>query len=427
MNGRRTAQPATGPLRGEARVPGDKSIAHRAVLFNALGRGNARVVGLPDGGDVGSTIHAVRSLGCRVVRENDALRIEGRAMALAAPPGPIDCGNSGTTMRLLMGVLSGQGFAAELVGDSSLSRRPMERVAGPLRTMGARVETTAGHAPVRMAGGKLVAAEHRLAVASAQVKSALLLAGLQAEGRTKVVEPAASRDHTERMLAAMGVTLEHRGETVSIVGPAVPRSTDLEVCGDSSSAAFLVVAATLVPGSDLRVRDVCLNPTRVGFVQVLRRMGARIELDVRREVAGEPVGDIHVRASELRGVGIAEADVPATIDELPVVAVAAAVARGTTEVRGAAELRVKESDRIETTVRMLRALGGRAEATSDGMVIEGGTLGGGACVETAGDHRLVMAAAVAALVCRRPVEIGQPEAASVSFPAFFEALAELMR
>jgi 3-phosphoshikimate 1-carboxyvinyltransferase len=207
----------------------------------------------------------------------------------------------------------------------------------------------------------------------------------------------------------------------------VPRAIDLEVCGDPSSAAFLVVAATLVPASDVRVRNVGLNPTRVGFVQVLRRMGARIDLDVRGEIAGEPVGDIHVRAAELRGVGISETDVPGTIDELPVLAVAAAVARGTTEIRGASELRVKESDRIETTVRMLRALGGRAEATSDGMVIEGGRLGGGASVETAGDHRIVMAAAVAALVCQRSIEIGQPEAARVSFPAFFDALAELAR
>jgi 3-phosphoshikimate 1-carboxyvinyltransferase len=360
-------------------------------------------------------------------REGDAMRIEGRAMALAAPPGPIDCGNSGTTMRLLMGILAGQSFAVQLFGDSSLSRRPMERVAGPLRLMGARVETTDGHAPVTVTGGGLAGTEHRLAVASAQVKSALLLAGVQADGRTTVIEPATSRDHTERMLGAMGVPLERHGEAISVLGPTVPRAIDLEVCGDPSSAAFLVVAATLVPASDVRVRNVGLNPTRVGFVQVLRRMGARIDLDVRGEIAGEPVGDIHVRAAELRGVGISETDVPGTIDELPVLAVAAAVARGTTEIRGASELRVKESDRIETTVRMLRALGGRAEATSDGMVIEGGRFGGGASVETAGDHRIVMAAAVAALVCQRSIEIGQPEAARVSFPAFFDALAELAR
>ncbi len=427
MTSARKMAPADRPLRGEARVPGDKSVAHRAVLFNALAEGRARIEGLPDGGDVRSTIAAVRALGCQLRVQGRQLLLEGRAMSLAQPQDPIDCGNSGTTLRLLMGVLAGQRFSARLVGDGSLSTRPMERVAGPLRTMGARVETTDGHAPVTVGGAPLAAGLHRLAVASAQVKSALLLAGLQAHGRTTVVEPAPSRDHTERMLGAMGIAVEREGAAVSVKGPAVPHAVDLKICGDASSAAFLVVAATLVPGSEIHVRNVCLNPTRTGYVNILQRMGASIVVESAGEIAGEPVGDIRVKATELRAVEIDEAEVPGAIDELPVLAVAAATAAGTTVIRGAQELRVKESDRIATMVALLRALGGRVEATPDGMVIEGGSLRGGAVVETAGDHRVVMAAAVAALVCREGVEIREPDAASVSFPEFFATLERMTR
>jgi 3-phosphoshikimate 1-carboxyvinyltransferase len=405
------------------RVPGDKSIAHRAVLFNAAARGHARIRGLPDGGDVRSSLAAVRALGCSVREEPAALVIEGRALRFVAPAHPIDCGNSGTTMRLLAGLLAGAGVEATLDGDMSLRRRPMERVAKPLRAMGAAVETTDGRAPVRVHPAVLRAASISLDVASAQLKSAVLLAALSAVGRTDVSEPALSRDHTERMLESMGVEIARSGTSVALAGPVVPRAVDVVVCGDASSAAFFAVAAAVVRGSDLVVEDVCLNPTRIGFVDVLRRMGASVELRVTEDRAGEPVGMLRARGSaELRGVEIGAQEIPGCIDELPVLAVAAAFAKGATVIRGASELRVKESDRIASVAAMLRALGAVVEEAPDGMRIEGCALRGGARIKTHGDHRLVMAAAVAALACREPVEIEEPEAAAVSFSNFFDCM-----
>jgi 3-phosphoshikimate 1-carboxyvinyltransferase len=424
----RKVAPARGPLRGSARVPGDKSIAHRAVLLNAVARGTARVRGLPDGADVRSSISAVRMLGCSVDDDGDALRIFGRAGHFEAPRANIDCGNSGTTMRLLAGLLAGGGIEAVLDGDVSLRRRPMARVAKPLREMGAHVETTGeGRAPIRIHPAELRGTRIDLEIASAQVKSAVLLAGLAAAGETAVREPLPSRDHTERMLASMGIAVRRVGTTVSLDGPTLARCVDVDVCGDASSAAFFAVAAALVAGSDVSIREVCLNPTRIGFVAVLKRMGADVEVQIEGQRAGEPIGTLRARGSRLRATDITPEEIPGTIDELPVLAVAAALAEGTTIVRGAAELRFKESDRIATVTAMIAALGGRARATDDGMEIEGNAhLRGGARVATAGDHRLVMAAAVAALACREPVEIDQPESAAVSFPAFFPTLETLL-
>jgi len=427
--------PATGPLVGTVRVPGDKSIGHRAVLFNAAARGRARVRGLPDGEDVASTISAMQALGARMERAGDALLIEGTAMRMKAPSGSIDCGNSGTTMRLLAGLLAGQGFEATLVGDASLSRRPMERVAAPLRALGARIETTDGHAPVRVHPAALVAGRCELAVSSAQLKSAVLLAGMQAAGRTSVREPELSRDHTERMLGAMGVTIARDGTTVSVDGNAVPEAIDVEVCGDASSAAFFAVAASIVPGSDVAVEDVCLNPTRTGYLAVLQRMGADVTVRSYGERAGEPVGALRVRGAGLRGTDVAAAEVPATIDEIPILAVAAAAAAGPTTIRGAGELRVKESDRLAVMTTVLRALGAAVEELPDGLVIEGGGFSLPAAaradvpvrIDGAGDHRVVMAAAVAALACGRVVQIDGARAASVSYPGFFATLEGLRR
>jgi 3-phosphoshikimate 1-carboxyvinyltransferase len=423
----RTVEPARRALRGTVRVPGDKSIAHRAVMLNAAAKGTALVRGVPDGGDVRSTIGAMRALGATLEHDGDVLRIDGCALGFASPARPIDCGNSGTTIRLLTGLLAGVGIEAALDGDASLRRRPMERVAKPLRALGARVDTTDGRAPVRIHPAKLTGTHVDLEVASAQVKSCVLFAGLSAAGPTEVREPAPSRDHSERMLAAMGVRVVHGDTGIAVHGPVVPRAVDVAICGDASSAAFFAVAAALVDGSDVTIEHICLNPTRTGFVDVLRRMGADVHTEQTAIVAGESVGTLRVRGSRLRAVDIGAGEVPATIDELPVLAVAAAFAAGTSTISGASELRVKESDRIATVSAMLAALGAKVEAKPDGLVIEGTDVRGGARVATGGDHRLVMSAAVAALACREPVEIEEPEAAAVSFPGFFATLASVGR
>jgi len=413
-------------------VPGDKSIAHRAVLFNAAAQGKAVVRGLPDGADVASTIRAVESLGSRVVRASTGdVTVEGCDFRFRAPAAAIDCGNSGTTMRLLMGLLAGQSFSAVLDGDESLRRRPMERVANPLRRMGASITTTDGRAPVTVSGGGLRGVAHRLEVASAQVKSALLLAGLQASGATEVHEPSATRDHSERMLRAMGVVLEWEPGVVRLAGPCRLRAIDVDVCGDASSSAFFVVAGCLVAGSEVTVEGVCVNPGRIGFLDVLRRMGAQIDVAPRGESAGEPYGDITVRASRLRATAITPDEVPSCIDELPVLAVAAAAAAGRTVIAGAEELRVKESDRIATVAAMLRELGVDVTEKPDGMIIEGSggnrRFRGGRTLASAGDHRIAMAGGVAALLADGDVIIDDAGAATISFPRFFDLLEEVRR
>jgi len=331
-------------------------------------------------------------------------------------------------MRLMMGLLAGQSLNVVLDGDESLRRRPMERVAKPLRTMGAVIETTAGMAPVTMTGSGLHGVVHRMEVASAQVKSALLLAGLQATGTTEVHEPAPTRDHSERMLRAMGVVLETRPGFVRVEGPTRLRAIDIDVCGDSSSAAFFAVAGSLVAGSEITIEHVGLNPGRTGFISVLRRMGARVDVHPRGESAGEPFGDIAVCASSLRATVITGDEVPSCIDELPVLAVAAASAAGRTVITGAEELRVKESDRIATVAAMLRELGVEVTEKPDGMIIEGLGAGrrfrGGRRIVSAGDHRVAMAGGVAALLADGELTIDDANAAMISFPRFFEMLEE---
>jgi 3-phosphoshikimate 1-carboxyvinyltransferase len=428
----RVVAPAHSPLAARICVPGDKSIAHRAVLFNAAARGRSIVRNLPDGADVASSIRAVESLGCRVTRASGGeIVLEGCDFHFSAPSVPIDCGNSGTTMRLMMGLLAGQSLSAVLDGDESLRRRPMERVAKPLRAMGASIDTTAGKAPVTVSGGGLHGAVHRLEVASAQVKSALLLAGLQASGTTEVHEPSPTRDHSERMLRAMGAELEARPGFVRVAGPTPLRAIDVDVCGDASSAAFFAVAGSLVAGSEITIERVCLNPGRTGFISVLRRMGAHIDVRPHGESAGEPFGDITVRASSLRATAVTGDEVPSCIDELPVLAVAAACATGQTVITGAEELRVKESDRIATVAAMLRELGVEVTEKPDGMIIDG--LGaerrfrGGRTIFSGGDHRIAMAGGVAALRANGELTIADANAATISFPRFFEILEEARR
>jgi 3-phosphoshikimate 1-carboxyvinyltransferase len=419
----RVGPPARG-LRGTARVPGDKSIAHRAVLLGALADGATTVRGLPAGADVRSTLGAVRALGARVTEAADTVRIEGPA----TPPArcTIDCGNSGTTMRLVAGVAAGGAGEVVLDGDASLRRRPMERVAEPLRAMGARVETTAGRAPLTVVGGQLVAIDWKLAVASAQVKSAVLLAGLRAGGTTRVHEPLASRDHTERLLRHLGVRLVGGPGTAAVEGGQRLAAADVSLPGDASSAAFLVVAALLVPGSELSLPDVGVNPTRTGFLTILQRMGAAIRVDDVHEVAGEPRGRLTVQSGVLHGTSLAPEEIPAAIDELPVLCVAAALAEGETTIAGASELRVKESDRIAALEQLAR-LGVTVRSTPDGLVIRGSAgrrLSSGR-IDSGGDHRIAMAFAVAGLVADGGVEIANPSCADVSFPGFFAGLASL--
>jgi len=432
-------RPAARPLTGEIRVPGDKSISHRAVLFAAMAEGTSRLAGVLDSEDVHSTIAAVEALGARVVlepAEDGGLEGTVAGWGSAGPREPettLDCGNSGTTARLLSGVLAGWPITATLVGDESLASRPMARIAGPLSEMGAGFVTTEGRLPMTVTGGELTPVEYDSPVASAQVKSAVLLAGLRASGRTLVREPAQSRDHTERMLPLFGVAVgtDPEANAAWVDGPATPGAADVAVPGDPSSAAFIVVAALLVPGSELRVIDVALNPTRTGFLRVLARMGADIEVEVAKDASeAELRGDIVVRHTpELRAVTVEPDEVPSLIDEVPILALAAARAEGRSMFKGVGELRVKESDRLGAIIDGLGALG--VDATTDGESLAvGAALGGtegfsGADIDARGDHRLAMTWAVAGLVCDSEVRVHSFESVAVSYPGFIDDLAKL--
>ena len=427
MSGVVSVGPPAQGLRGTATVPGDKSIAHRALLLGALAEGLTRVENFPAGADTLSTLRAVRALGARADHASDVVVVDGAGPALGdGARGTIDCGNSGTTMRLGAGLAAGAHGTVVLDGDASLRRRPMERVAEPLRRMGADVATADGRPPVTIRGGALTAIDWTMPVSSAQVKSAILLAALRARGTTRVREAVASRDHTERLLPSFGVSVTREPGGVALVGGARLRATTVPLPGDASSAAFLVVAALLVPGSELRLTDVGVNPTRTGYLRVLRRMGAAIEVVDEREDAGEPRATLVVRATPLRATSIEPPEVPATIDELPVLAVAAALSEGETRIAGAGELRVKESDRLAALGQLTR-LGVDVRTSPDGLVIRGSggrPLSGGR-VASGGDHRIAMAFAVAGLVATGGVAIADPDCVAVSFPGFFDRLAAL--
>ncbi len=417
-------EPATA-LRGHIAVPGDKSISHRAVLLGAIAEGETSVRGFGRSQDTEATIVAVRALGAKVHEDDvDALRVEGVGLrGLREPDTAVDCGNSGTTLRLLAGILAGQQGRFELTGDDSLRGRPMERIAEPLEQMGARVETADGTPPVTIEGGELHAIRYELPVASAQVKSCVLLAGLYAHGRTTVVEPLPTRDHTELMLQAAGVRVTRQQRRISLGPPERLSLGEVVVPGDFSAAAPFVVAATLLPGSELTIHDVGLNPRRTGLLDVLARMGGRVTVFHRHRSGGEPVGDLEIRSAELVATTVTAGEVPLLVDELPLFALAAACARGESRVEGAQELRVKETDRIETVTTSLRALGLHVAARDDGLVARGvpsRPRGGGMAPH--GDHRIAMLGAVAGLVSRDGVQLGDPEAVAVSFPGFFELL-----
>jgi 3-phosphoshikimate 1-carboxyvinyltransferase len=416
-------------IRGDVAVPGDKSISHRALLLGAIADGESEIDGFGASKDTLSTAAAVQALGAGVEVQGASLRVAGVGLrGLTEPAGPLDCGNAGTLMRLAPGILAGQGGRFELIGDESLSSRPMERIAEPLRAMGAGVETTDGHAPISVAGGELRAVRWELPVASAQVKSCVLLAGLYAQdGPTTAVEPHPSRDHTERMLAAMGAQVQRLPGAAAVSAPERLRPLRTTIPGDFSSAAPFVVAATLLAGSELRLHGVGLNPTRTGLLAVLERMGARIAVFNRRTEGGEPVGDLEIEAAELVATSIGTEEVPALVDELPLFALAAGMAHGESVVTGAEELRVKESDRVESVKDALRPLGIHIETRHDGFRVRGvpSRPRGGGAVDAQGDHRIAMLGAVAGLVSREGVELRGAESVAVSFPDFFAMLDSL--
>lgn len=425
------------PLKGTIAVPGDKSVTHRAIILTALAEGLSQVSDYCRGEDCLNTMRAFQSLGVRIEETPERLTVHGKGMwGLTEPFGPIDCGNSGTGIRLMAGLLAGQDFFTVLTGDESIRRRPMGRVVKPLRAMGATIAGRKGGelAPLAITGTRLKGMSYESPVASAQIKSSLLFASLYADGLTTISEPRLSRDHTERMFAYFGIPFHRDGCTVRIEGrPSIRWSgKTVVVPGDLSAAAFFIVGASIVPDSDVTVLSVGMNPTRTGLLDILRQMGAHIEVLNPREEAGEPVADLRVRSMPLRGVQIGPEQIPQTIDEFPILCVAAAVAEGETVITGAEELRVKESDRIATMAAELRAMGARIEERPDGMVIQGlgrkganGALTGATCASH-GDHRVAMSVAIGALTAAQPTQIQDTACIETSFPNFDRKLLELL-
>ena len=421
-------------LRGEITAPGDKSVSHRAVIFNALSNTNtAKITNFSPGADCSSTEQIMKSLGVEITRKlgdkdaGDTLTVKGVGLeGLVEPDDILNAGNSGTTTRLMSGILAGQDFLSVLTGDQSLKTRPMGRVVNPLTTMGAKISGRANNtlAPLVFHGGYLRGINYDMPVASAQLKSCLLLAGLRADGITNLSQPAESRDHTERMLSAMGAELKKEGLNL-ILQPSELETIDVEVPGDISSAAFWMIAAVCHPDAELLIRNVGVNPTRSGIITALKSMNARLKLMDERQVAGEPVADVLVQTSDLKGIELSGEIVPLLIDEIPVIAVAAALAEGETVIKDAQELRVKESDRIESSISWLRASGINAEGTADGMIIAGNEKINGGSFQSYDDHRLAMSLGIAGLISEQPITISDPDVAAISYPGFWGAVKEL--
>jgi 3-phosphoshikimate 1-carboxyvinyltransferase len=423
----RTVKPAKG-LRGCIRVPGDKSVSHRAVMFASLAGGTSQVDGFLPSGDCLATVACMRALGVQIVEHSPtSLMVHGYGLrGLQRPASPLNCVRSGTTMRLLSGILAGQGFDSLLTGEEQLLLRPMGRITEPLRRMGAQIDDVDGRAPLAIRGQQLHGTDHTLSVASAQVKSALLLAGLYADGPTVVRQCGPARDHTERMLAAMGAAIDITRLDVTLVPGVSLLPLSIQVPGDFSSAAYLLVAGALVPGSHLTIKEVGVNPTRTGLLDVLRGMGAQIELENEREQGGEPVANLVVRSGTLRGTAVQGDTVVRMIDEFPILAVAATQAHGQTIVRDATELRVKETDRIATVVSELRRLGADIGPRADGFVVSGPTPLRGTTVESHDDHRLAMALSIAGLIAEGATVVQHTDCIADSFPGFEDALHSLV-
>lgn len=425
---KKTLQTDIQSLRGELAVPGDKSVSHRSIMFGALANGETVITNFLPGADCLSTIACFQQMGVTIEQTGKQVRIIGKGFnGLSEPKEVLDVGNSGTTMRLMMGILAGQNFSAVLAGDQSIAKRTMARVVKPLQQMGAKIDgrKDGEFAPLHIRGGQLAAISYELPVASAQVKSAILLAGLQAEGETVVIEPEETRDHTERMIRQFGGHIVKEGNAIKVQGHQVFTGTDVYVPGDISSAAFFMVAAAITGHSEVILKNVGLNPTRTGIIEVMQNMGADLTV---KEIPskGEPIGDLVVRSSKLTGTTISGKIIPRLIDELPIIALLATQAEGTTIIRDAAELKVKETNRIDTVAHELSVLGANITATDDGLIIQGGTPLHGGNVTSHGDHRIGMMLAVAALIAKGKIELDDPSAIDVSYPEFFEHLAHIM-
>lgn len=419
-----TIQPATS-VRGEISVPGDKSISHRSIMLGAIANGVTTVRGFLRGEDNLSTMHAFRAMGVAIADDGETIRITGRGLhGLKEPEDVLDCGNSGTTIRLITGLLSGQSFFSVVTGDQYLRKRPMKRVVEPLTRMGARIAGRGGGtlAPLAITGGGLKGIDYRSPVSSAQIKSSLMLAGLYADGETTVSEPSLSRDHSERMFALFGASLVRNADGVTVRGGVELVAQEVTVPGDISSAAFFIVAALITPGSELLIKNVGVNPSRTGVIDILQAMGGDIHLLNQRDVSGEPVADLLVRSSCLKGIAIAGGVVPRAIDEFPAICIAAARAEGITTIRDARELRVKETDRISAMAVNLRKLGVTVAECDDGMDITGSDLLSGGTVDSSGDHRIAMSMSVAALVASGAITVNDIACVATSFPTFFPLL-----
>lgn len=416
-------------LNGVIQVPGDKSISHRAVMFGAIAKGKTTVAGFLPGEDCLSTISCFQKMGVSIQQTGDYVEIESAGIdGLQEPKDILDVGNSGTTTRLMLGILATRPFHSVIIGDESIAKRPMGRVTNPLRQMGAVIDGRENgmYTPLSIRGGNTVGIQYSSPVASAQVKSAILLAGLGSEGVTTVSEPALSRDHTERMLEAFGAKVIRDGLSVSIAGGQTLTATNIVVPGDISSAAFFLVAGAIVPNSQITIHNVGMNPTRIGIITVLQRMGANLEVFNERTVNGEPVADLIISTSELKGTEISGDIIPTLIDEIPIIALLATQAEGKTIIRDAEELKVKETNRIDTVVAELSKMGAKIEATADGMIIQGPSTLHGATVNSYGDHRIGMMLAIAALISKSETTLQNAEAIAVSYPNFFDHLTELV-
>jgi 3-phosphoshikimate 1-carboxyvinyltransferase len=421
-------QPTLNGLKGSIEIPGDKSISHRSVMFGSIAQGVTRVTNFLPGDDCLSTISCFRKLGVQIEENEEGLVIYGNGFdGLKEPNELLDVGNSGTTIRLLLGILAGRPFFSSLIGDQSIGKRPMTRVTEPLRTMGAKIDgrKNGEFTPLSIRGGHLNPINYNMPVASAQVKSALILAGLQAEGETTIIEKAESRDHTERMIRKFGGQVQKDNHKITIKGGQKLIASDILVPGDISSAAFFLVAGAIVEDSEILLKNVGLNPTRTGIIEIMNQMGANLEIHNNDEDSFEPAGDITIKTSRLRGTVVCGDVIPRLIDEIPIIALLATQAEGTTIIKDASELKVKETNRIDTVVQELTKLGASIEATDDGMIIHGGTTLRGGKASSHGDHRIGMMLAIASLICEDQVELEDPEAISVSYPNFFNHLNSL--
>lgn len=424
-----TIAPASIPLQGTVTVPGDKSITHRALILSALADGHSRVSGYSKGEDCLNTLRAIRQLGVEVREVPDGLEVAGKGLwGLSEPGNVLDCGNSGTGLRLLAGVLAGQGFFSVLTGDASLRSRPMARIVKPLKLMGAQISGRKGGelAPLAIQGQELEGLVYESPVASAQIKSCVLLAGLFAKGRTIFTEPQKSRDHTERMFAYLGIPYQEQGNRIEVQGRQSFSGKPIQVPGDMSAAAFFMVAATIVPGSEILVPNVGLNQERTGILDLLLKMGADISVLNPRNLSGEPVGDLRVRSANLHGISIGAEMVPKTIDEFPILCVAAALADGETRINGAQELRVKETDRIKAMATELQRMNVAIKEEPDGLIIQGNEVLKGAACRSYGDHRVAMSLAVAGLVANAPVSVDDVDCIETSFPGFHGKMLDLL-